>query len=365
MTQQGNRRGTIEEMSRVETEAEDGRDDEIDGEAADEAWDDLDDEADEDWDNEEDWEEEEPAVVSDLPADYRSGFVAVIGRPNVGKSTLVNAYVGQKIAIVSPKPQTTRRRILGVRTTDTEQLVFVDTPGIHAPHTRLGEYMVEAAVQSIPDADVIVFVVDVAARPSDEDRHIAQLLAGRANAPIILAMNKADVVNPKYLQANYDVYTSLVPTVDHMLVSAYRGDNLDKLLAMIVARLPQGPQFFAPDQITDQSEQLIAAELIREAVLHLTEAEVPHSVAVAVEDWEERGPGLTYIGASIFLERESQKAIVIGKRGAMLKRIGSLARREIETLLERRVFLELWVKVREQWRHNPTQLRRFGFTPES
>ncbi len=251
---------------------------------------------------------------------------------------------------------------MGVRTQPDAQIVFVDTPGIHHPHHTLGEYMVEAAVQSIPDADVILYVVDVADRPGQEDSEIGQLLRDKARAPIVLALNKADIVNPRYLQANYDVYTGFVPGADAMLVSARRGDNLDKLLAMLVAHLPPGPQFFPADQVTDQSEQIMAAELVREAVLYLTEAEVPHSVAVAIEEWEERGPGLTYIDASVYVERESQKAILIGKRGAMLKTIGTRARQAIEALLGRRVYLELYVKVREAWRSKPAQLRRFGLT---
>ncbi len=300
----------------------------------------------------------------EVPEGFRSGYVAVIGRPNVGKSTLVNAYVGQKVAIVSPKPQTTRRRILGVRTEAMSQIVFVDTPGIHQPHTRLGQFMVEAAVTSIPDADVILFVVDVSDRPRDDDRHIAQLLAEQATAPVVIALNKADLVKPQHLQQNFDAYLALAPEADYMLVSAQRGDNLDKLLDLVSARLPEGPLYFPPDQVTDQSEQAMVAELVREAVLHLTEAEVPHSVAVAIEEWVERSERLTYIDAAVYVERQGQKAIVIGKRGAMIKQIGALARREIEALLERGVFLELRVKVREEWRRNPTQLRRFGFTED-
>lgn len=311
------------------------------------------------------WEEEGgPSALASVPEGFRSGFIAVIGRPNVGKSTLVNALVGQKIAIVSSKPQTTRRRLLGVRTTPASQIVFVDTPGIHKPFHKLGEFMVDEAVQSIPDADAIIFVVDVADRPRDEDRDIAALLTEKAAAPVVLALNKADAVRPAHLQENYAGYMALVPGAAEMLVSARRGDNLDRLVGLIEARLPEGPLFFPGDQVTDQSEQLIAAELIREAVLHLTEAEVPHSVAVAIQEWEERGPNLTYIDATVMVERESQKAIVIGKRGSMLRDIGSRARHEIEAMLGRKVFLELFVKVREDWRRDPRQLRRLGFTPE-
>lgn len=315
---------------------------------------------------EEVWEEEggRAALVA-IPEGFRSGFVAVVGRPNVGKSTLVNALVGQKVAIVSSKPQTTRRRLLGVRTADASQTVFVDTPGIHKPFHKLGEFMVDEAVQSIPDADVIIFVVDVADRPRDEDRDIAALLTEKASAPIVLALNKADAVKPAHLQENYAGYVAFVPGAVEMLVSARRGDNLDRLVALVEARLPEGPLYFPADQVTDQSEQLIAAELIREAVLHLTEAEVPHSVAVAIQEWQERGPNLTYIDATVMVERDSQKAIVIGKGGSMLREIGRRARQEIEAMLGRKVFLELFVKVREDWRRDSRQLRRLGFTPEA
>ena len=352
-------------MDQTDDEVEDEDwDDEWEDDEADE-WDEEGDEGEEGEDDAEDWDAAAVDLLPpEVPAGFRSGYVAVIGRPNVGKSTLVNAYVGQKVAIVSPKPQTTRRRILGVRTEPMSQIVFVDTPGIHQPHTRLGEFMVEAAVTSIPDADVILFVVDVSDRPRDDDRHIGQLLAEQAKAPVVIALNKADLVKPQHLQQNFDAYLALAPEADYMLVSAQRGDNLDKLLDLVSQHLPEGPLYFPPDQVTDQSEQAMVAELVREAVLHLTEAEVPHSVAVAIEEWVERSERLTYIDAAVYVERQSQKAIVIGKRGAMIKQIGALARREIEALLERQVFLELRVKVREEWRRNPTQLRRFGFTEE-
>ncbi len=337
------------------------------GAPADRDNDDWEDDEDEELEAEEEaWEEEggAPALLL-IPEGFRSGFVAVVGRPNVGKSTLVNALVGQKVAIVSSKPQTTRRRLLGVRTADASQIIFVDTPGIHKPFHKLGEFMVDEAMQSIPDADVVVLVVDVADRPRDEDRDIAALLREKAAAPVVLALNKADAARPQYLQENYDAYAALVPGAAEMLVSARRGDNLDRLVALVEARLPEGPLYFPADQVTDQSEQLVAAELIREAVLHLTEAEVPHSVAVAIQEWQDRGPNLTYIDATVMVERDSQKAIVIGKGGSMLREIGRRARQEIEAMLGRKVFLELFVKVREDWRRDPRQLRRLGFAPEA
>lgn len=342
-----------------------------DGEAdSDEEWDadeeeTWDGEADEDEERDEDeeeaWDETEPLPLLEAPPGFRSGFVAVVGRPNVGKSTLVNAYVGQKVAIVSPKPQTTRRRIRGVRTSETAQIVFVDTPGIHRPLHPLGQFMVDEAVESIPDADVILWVVDVSQRPGEDDQQVAGLLGERAEAPIVIALNKADAVKPAYLQANFDAYLALVEHADWMLVSAARGDNLDKLLEKVTALLPEGPLYFPPDDVTDHDDRFQVAELIREAALYLTEREVPHSLAVAIEDWEERESGVVYIGATVYVERDTQKGIVIGKRGSMLKAIGSRARAEIEALLDRKVYLELHVRVRDRWRRNPDQLRRLGF----
>ena len=344
-----------EDWDEAESEAEDW-DDEA-GEDEDEDWD-AEDESEEDaaWDDDGDLE-----PLLEAPPGYHSGFVAVVGRPNVGKSTLVNSYVGQKVAIVSPKPQTTRRRIRGVRTSQTAQIIFVDTPGIHRPLHPLGQFMVDEAVHSIPDADVILWVVDVSQRPGDEDQEVARLLKQHAQAPIVVALNKADAVKPAYLQPNFDAYLALVDHADWMLISAARGDNLDKLLDKLEAQLPEGPLYFPPGDVTDHDDRFQAAELVREAALYLTEREVPHSIAVAIEVWEERETGVVYIDAAVYVERDSQKGIVIGKRGAMLKAIGSRARQAIEAALERRVYLGLNVKVRDKWRRNPDQLRRLGF----
>ncbi len=254
-------------------------------------------------------------LPEELPPDYRSGFVAVIGKPNVGKSTLVNVYVGQVIAIVSDKPQTTRRRILGIRTTDRYQIVFVDTPGIHRPLHKLGEYMVETATRAIPDADVVLFMVDVSEMPTEEDQDIAALLQAKAQALVMLALNKMDLLPPGKVQPHTEAYFTLVDEVAWMMISATRGDNREKLLDMVVERLPPGPQYYPPGQITDQTERAIAGELIREQALHFLHQEVPHAVEVAVEEWVERRPGLTYIGATVYVEKDSQKGIFIGGGG--------------------------------------------------
>jgi len=297
----------------------------------------------------------------ELPSDHRSGFVAVIGKPNVGKSTLMNAYLGHKIAIVSEKPQTTRHRIRGILTRPDAQIIFVDTPGIHQPRHKLGEFMVETATKAIPDADVVLFMVDVSEMPTAEDEQIAQLIEEHSKAPVILVFNKADLLPPEKVKPHCEAYFKLVKHDEWMMISATRGDNRDKLLEMIVARLPQGPRYYPPDQLTDQNMRFIVAELIREQVLRFAHQEVPHAVAVAVEEWEQRREDLTYIGAHIFVEKESQKGIIIGQGGRMLKRIGRAAREEIERLVGTRVYLDLWVKVRKKWRKDEKELRRLGY----
>jgi GTP-binding protein Era len=294
--------------------------------------------------------------MSESPSmtDFRAGFVAVVGKPNVGKSTLINHFVGRKVSIVSPRPQTTRRRILGIANLPNAQIVFVDTPGIHKPKHKLGEQMVEAALGALPDADLILFVCDVSRPPSDEDRHIAEILNCEARAPIVLVLNKMDRLPPEKVKPHTEAYWQLVPQhVDWMMTNAVKGHNCDKLLHIILNHLPQAPPFFPPDQMTDQPMQFFAAELIREKVLLNTYQEVPHGVAVAIERWEERPNNVLAIAATIYVERESHKGIVIGERGRMLKKIGQQARQELELWLNRRIYLELWVKVRERWRDQP------------
>lgn len=307
-------------------------------------------------------------VPEDLPPDHRSGFVAVVGKPNVGKSTLMNAYLGQKVAIISPKPQTTRNRLLGILTLVQErgdlanaQIIFVDTPGIHQPLHRLGEYMVETAVRAIPDADVVIFLVDVSRPPSDEDRQIAELLGQYRQMPILLTLNKADLVPAEQTGDLVDAYRALGAFDDWFLISARKGDNLNHLLEATIERLPPGPRFYPEDQVTDQQLRFMAAELVREQVLRHLRQEIPYSVAVVVDQFKERSEDLTYISANIFVERDTQKAIILGEGGRMIKRIGRDARQEIERLLEARVYLELWVKVKKRWRKDERELSRLGY----
>jgi GTP-binding protein Era len=300
----------------------------------------------------------------DLPPDHRSGFVAVVGRPNVGKSTLINRLLGQKVAIVSPKPQTTRNRLLGILTQDVAQVIFVDTPGIHTPKHRLGEAMMDAAVAAVADADVVLWVADVSVEPTDEDRQVAATLGQTASAiPVVLGLNKMDRVAPKDLADAVQTYAALAKGTTWQPVSATRGDNLGRLLDLVIAKLPPGPCFYPADQITDQQERFVAAELVREQVLMNLRDEVPHSVAVTINEFKVRNEEMTYISAVIFVERESQKGIVLGKEGQMLKRIGQGARQQIEEMLGTRVYLDLWVKVRPKWRDRDDELRRLGYAP--
>jgi GTP-binding protein Era len=303
----------------------------------------------------------ELAAPEELPEGYRSGFVAVMGKPNVGKSTLTNGYVGQKVAIVSPKPQTTRRRLRGILTLPQAQIVFIDTPGIHQPRHKLGEYMVETAVGAIPDADVVLFMVDVSTLPEAEDLQLADLIRERAAGACILVMNKVDLLSPGKEEEHRQAYLALADCEESIMFSATEGHNRERLLELILERLPLGPQFYPPDQITDQPLRFMAAELIREQVLHHLYQEVPHSVAVVVEEFRERHKDLTYIEATIHVAKDTQKGIIIGEGGKMLKRIGTTARLEIERLLGTKVYLELWVKVRRGWPRDEAALRYLGY----
>jgi GTP-binding protein Era len=302
--------------------------------------------------------------LESTPPDHRSGFVAVVGRPNVGKSTLVNQLLGAKIAIVSPKPQTTRTRILGILTREDAQVIFVDTPGVHRPLHRLGEVMVTTATSAIPAADLVLFVVDVSAAPKEGDRMIARIVQKRTRKPVILVLNKMDRLAPEDVKRHAAVYWDLVPEhAGWMMTVATEAVNLDKLLQTVIEHLPQGPRYYPGDQITDQTERDIAAELIREQVLHATHQEVPHAVAVVVEEFKEREHDVIYVAATIYVERNSQKGIIIGARGQMLQRIGAAARKEIERMVGERVYLDLWVKVSKNWRRDPERVRRMGYTP--
>ncbi len=326
-----------------------------------------------------------PLIDDDLPPGHRSGFVAVIGRPNVGKSTLMNHYLGQKIAIVSPKPQTTRNQLLGILTLPSEshpelsaacppaQVIFVDTPGIHAPHHKLGEYLVATAREAIPDADVIVWLVDAAEPPHPADRLVAEAiqdaqtkLAARGDAPlpVILALNKIDLLPPEQLDGPTlaQPFTELCPVSDQLLLSATQGDNLITLLQRITDCLPPGPRFYPAEQVTDQQTRFIVAEMVREAALAILRQEVPHALAVYVTEFKPRRENLIYISANIVVERQTQKQIVIGQKGQMLKQIGQQARPEIEALVGAKVYLELWVKVRPKWRKKENELRWLGYS---
>jgi len=303
----------------------------------------------------------QPDDYTDVPPDHRSGFVAVVGRPNVGKSTLMNAILGQKVAIVSHRPQTTRNRIAGILTHEDCQIVFIDTPGIHKPEHRLGKYMVNEAYRALPDADAALWVTDVSKMPRKDDRRVAEAMRNQ-HLPVVLAMNKIDITPPDKLLAHAEAYRALAPGLAaDIAVSALRGQGVAALVDVIRDLLPPGPRYYPPDQVSDIQERFLVAELIREKALLYLQEEVPHAVAVDLQDFQERENGVIYIFARVFVERESQKGILVGKRGSMIKKIGAEARKEIETALGGRVYLELHVKVRPKWRTNPAELRRLGY----
>lgn len=291
---------------------------------------------------------------------HKSGFVAVIGRPNVGKSTLINHLIGQKIAIMSDKPQTTRNRILCVLTQPDAQIVFLDTPGVHKPLHKLGEYMANTVENTLKEVDAILFVVDVTEKFGAGERFIIDHLKA-TKRPVILIINKIDRVKNEDIlpiianyAAQYD-FAGVVP------VSAKNKLNLDHILSEVKKYLPEGPEYYPEDMVTDQPERLIAAEMVREKVLELTRDEVPHAVAVDVDEMATRPKGDVYIRATIYVERDSQKGIVIGGHGSMLREIGQRARHDIEVLLGAKVYLDLWVKVRKDWRNRDAILKSFGF----
>lgn len=293
---------------------------------------------------------------------FQSGFIAIVGRPNVGKSTLMNALVGEKVAIVSNKPQTTRNRIMGVAMGGDDQLgwqmVFLDTPGLHSPRTKLGEYMVQSVNDALDGIDVLIVMIDSGAVGA-QDRKIISEMAGQ-NVPKVLVVNKTDTVKREalasLLNTLHDVpYNAIIP------ISAYQGDNLQHLREVLVSLLPEGPRYFPDDMITDQPERLICAEMIREKALANLREEVPHGIGVEMQAITKLSDTLTEIHATIYCERDAHKRIVIGKQGSMLQRIGTQARIDIERLLGTKVSLQLWVKVREDWRNRPDDLRTLGY----
>ncbi|MBD7964462.1 MULTISPECIES: GTPase Era [Fictibacillus] len=295
---------------------------------------------------------------------YKSGFVTIIGRPNVGKSTLLNKVIGQKIAIMSDKPQTTRNKIQAVYTTDESQVIFIDTPGIHKPKHKLGDFMTRTAQQTLNEVDLILFVINAEEGYGRGDQFIIDRLQNVKN-PVFLVINKIDKVHPDQLLPLIDMYRNKLDVAEVVPISALNGNNVDTLLEQIVSYMEEGPQFYPEDQVTDHPERFITAELIREKVLHLTREEIPHSVAVIIEEMKEREEkNVVFVNATIIVERSSQKGIIIGKQGKMLKEVGKRARADIETLLGSRVFLELYVKVQTDWRNRQKQLTEFGFNED-
>jgi GTP-binding protein Era len=278
----------------------------------------------------------------------------------VGKSTLLNQVVGQKVAIMSDKPQTTRNKIHGVYTTENSQIVFLDTPGIHKPQSKLGDYMMKVAESTFREVDAILFLVDVVEGIGGGDRYIIDQLH-EVKTPVILVLNKIDQVHPETLLPVIEKYSKLYDFAEIIPISARNGNNVTTLLEQTMKYLSEGPQYYPADQITDHPEQFVCAELIREKILHLTREEIPHSIAVAIEDMKVEPNGVVHISAIIFVERDSQKGIIIGKKGDLLKEIGKRARHDIESLLGSKTFLELWVKVQKDWRNHERVLRELGF----
>ena len=293
-----------------------------------------------------------------MEQEFRSGFITILGRPNVGKSTLMNALIGEKVAIVSSKPQTTRNRILGVVTHESDQMVFVDTPGIHEPRTLLGEYMMHSVKDAMEGMDCALLVADVS-HVTEKDLQIARDLAGK-KVPVLLALNKMDLVHPQQVLAATAQFSDLQAEI--VPVSAQTKDGLDALEACIRKHLPQGPKYFPEDMMTDQPERLICAEIIREKALRNLRDEVPHGIGVEMMSIEDVSDGLTEINATIYCERDTHKGIIIGKGGSMLRTIGSEARTDIERLLGTHVNLKLWVKVRTDWRNRQAELNNLGYS---
>ena len=294
-------------------------------------------------------------------AQFKSGFISIIGRPNVGKSTFLNRVIGQKIAIMSDKPQTTRNKVQGVLTTNDAQMIFIDTPGIHKPKHKLGEFMMKIATNTLKEVDFILFMINADEGFGRGDEFIIEKLKG-VTTPVFLVINKIDQVEPDQLLPMIEQYQSHYDFEEIVPISALEGNNIERLLDQIKMQLQEGPQYYPADQVTDHPERFIVSELIREKALHLTREEIPHSLAVLIDKMQQRkDQDIIDVMATIIVERDSQKGIVIGKQGKMLKEIGQRARVDIENLLGSKVFLEFWVKVQKDWRNKALHLRDFGF----
>ena len=293
---------------------------------------------------------------------FKSGFISIIGRPNVGKSTFLNRVIGQKIAIMSDKPQTTRNKIQGVLTREEAQMIFIDTPGIHKPKHKLGEFMIKVSKNTLREVDLIMFMINAEQGFGKGDEFILELLEG-TKTPVFLVVNKIDQIHPDELIQVIETYKGKFPFAEIVPISALQGNNVDSLLGTIESYLPEGPQYYPADQVTDHPERFIISELIREKVLHLTREEIPHSIAVVIDKIkrDDENGNKVRVQATIMVERDSQKGIVIGKRGALLKDVGIQARKDIEMLLGSKVYLELWVKVQKDWRNKSTHLRDYGY----
>lgn len=292
--------------------------------------------------------------------EFKSGFVSIIGRPNVGKSTFLNHVIGQKIAIMSDKPQTTRNKVQGVLTTDDSQIIFIDTPGIHKPKHKLGEFMLKVSKNALREVEVIMFMINAQQKLGPGDQYVMEMLKG-TNTPVFLVVNKIDTIQPEELMKKIEEYRHEFDFAEVVPISALEGNNVDTLLKTIKKYLPAGPHYYPADQVTDHPERFIISEMIREKVLHLTRDEIPHSIAVEIEKIRRDEDDRVHVMASIIVERDSQKGIIIGKKGSMLKEVGTRARKDIENLLGSKVYLELWVKVQKDWRDRATQLRDYGY----
>ena len=291
---------------------------------------------------------------------FKSGFVAIVGRPNVGKSTFMNYVLGQKIAIMSDKAQTTRNKIQGVYTKDDAQIVFLDTPGIHKPKHELGEFMVKSAYSALKEVDAVLFMVNVSEKRGPGDDFIIEKLKG-IKTPIFLVLNKIDLVTPEVLLERVESYKDALDFAGVFPISVLQGNNVNELMEGLINALPEGPQYYPADQITDHPEYFVVSELIREKILQLTQEEIPHSVAVTVDKMQKDEFDKVHVYANIIVERKSQKGIIIGKGGHLLKEIGTRARRDIQQLLGNKVYLELWVKVEKDWRKRKSNLQEYGY----